>query len=342
MKYDKILNNLNNSSIKDLVSNQTTSYHIHEILLKELGEDECPSENAIINYIKNQFGLMWNSQKKSWISLKEDDNYEKKGKKKGRKKSSETLTLSNEIEIENNNNLTFDDGNLSININYTNSNLSEKSNTKLGQNSNLLESENKEKSTSNSTENKVTNSAKKGSKKGRKKTDKTFVKIHEIEINDDDSYESKEKDSSPSEKLTTSTSSEKDNTKLGQNIDLLTPKNEEKNTLNSTNNENSITTNQSSKSGKLCNTGKVVSIIEDFSSNPKPESENIDILFYPEYIECCGKEKYSLSLNSFVIKKVEEIILETYNKKKMSKSKIINLALIQFIRFNITDNNKDN
>ncbi|WP_186431018.1 hypothetical protein [Clostridium sp. BSD9I1] len=322
MNHDEIVNILNNSDIKYLVGNHISAHNIRQTFLKKFKEGECPSRDAIRNYIKNELGLIWDSKAKLWVPSKKNVN------------SPETLAINNEIEIENNNNSILEDENLSINNNSTNSSLSEKSNKELQENSNPLES------TSNITENKATNSAKKGRKKGRKKSAETFVKTHEIEINNDSSSESKEEDSSPSEKSTTSTSSEKSNTKLGQNRDLLKPKNEEKNTLNSTNNENSINTNQSLKSGKLHNVEKVPSVIEDFSSNSKPKYKDIDYSFYPEYMECYGKEKYSLSLNSFVITKVEEIILEKYNKK-MSKSKIINIALMEFIRINITDNRED-
>ncbi|MBE6069175.1 MAG: hypothetical protein E7211_15985 [Clostridium lundense] len=312
MKHDEIVEFLKNNNIKSLVDNHISAHFIRQIFLKKFKEGPCPSRDAIRNYVRDELKLIWDNKTKFWVPSEENVN------------SPETLAINNEIEIENNNTSILEDENLSINNNPTNSSLSEKNNKELEENSNSLES------TSNITENKATNSDKKGRKKVRKKSAETFVKTHEIEINNDSSSESKEEDSSPSEKSTTSTSSEKSNTKLGQNSHLLKPKNEEKNTLNST------TTNQCLKPENLYNVEKPAS-----SPNSVPKYKNIDPSRHPEYIESYGSKKYSFSLSPFVIRLVEEIILEKYNNKKMNNSKIIQLALLEFIRFNINDNREN-
>lgn len=326
MNHDEIVNILNNSDIKYLVNNHISAHNIRQAFLKKFKEGECPSRDAIRNYIKNELGLIWDSKTKNWVPSKKNVN------------SPETLAINNKIEIENNNTSILEDKNLSINNNSANSSLPEKSNKDLDENSNPLES------TSNITENKATNSAKKGRKKGRKKSAETFVKTHRIEINNDSSSESKEEDSSPSEKSTTSTSSEKSNTKLGQNSDLLKPKNEEKNMLNSTNNE-SISNNPSLKPEEARNNlKKDISTIEDFynsDSKSKLKYKNIDPSQYAEYIEYSGSQKYSLSLSPFVIGLIEDIILGKYNNKKMSKSKVVQLALIEYIRIKTKDTSND-
>jgi len=305
MKKAEINAILDKTSIKDLVYKQPRcAWTIRRLLSKELGDIKCPSETGIKTYIKNHFNLVWDEEKDLWIPYKEDTNSTKKGRKKGGKKPSKTLSISSQIKIVNANNSTIADGNLPINDISTNFNLSEKSNKNLGQNSNFLESKNEEKTTSNSTENKST---KKGRKKGEKKSTETFTKTHEIEIDDNNNYNIEDSNQSL---------------------------NGEKNTSANNKNKNCNNTNSSLKSKKIDNVDTSTSIDSSSNLNLKSKYKNEDPSLYLQHLESNGSKKYSLSLSPFVVDLIEEIILEKYNKKQMNKSKIVQLALIEFITIN--------
>lgn len=344
MKRAEINAILDNTSIKDLVNSQPgCAWTIRRLLSNELGDTKCPSETAIKTYIKNYCNLVWDEEKDLWISSKEDINSAKKSEKKREKKSSKTLSIHNGIETENNNNSTLETENLLINENSINSNLSEKGNKKYKQNSNLLESKNKEKVTPNNTENKTTNSSKKSREKGIKNSPETFTKTHEIEIDDDDNSIPKDEDLSSSNHSTNSNPSEKINKNTTENNTVLESKNNKKSTSDESNNETNKNINQLLKPEKVNTIEKdIVNTQDHFSSqNSKFNYENIDPSEYSLYIELYGNEKYSLSLSPFVIGKIEEIILKKYKKKSMNKSKLVQLALIEFIRLTNKYSNKD-
>lgn len=163
------------------------------------------------------------------------------------------------------------------------------------------------------------NTGNNSNKKGTHKVETSLTTFHETEIPSEDIPQDSDKDPKTNKK-NDSLSQDENSTPIGTQIGLsLTTNNEENiHTINFTSGTEppaeKITTPKLSKDNNFID-------------------ENIDPSEYPKFILIFGSTKFSVSLSNFILELTEQRITKNFGiKRNRNRSKIIELALVEYLR----------